>query len=141
MAAATGARSSPTSRSLSSARLTAASSSGMVVGPASLATGASVALSAGAGFNMKLLIDAVNRCHELIGGSSSSAASGSGRAMREATSVDHLPKMPTLGPVGIATRRNRAVTDPAHPGRPPAQVDAMRSCPSGRSTGPAFPGT
>ena len=37
MAAATGASSSPISRSLSSARLIAASSSGMVVGPASLA--------------------------------------------------------------------------------------------------------
>ena len=125
MAAATGASSSPTSRSLSSARLTAASSSGMVVGPASLAARAWRRSSAGAGFSMKLLTDAVNRCHELIE-AFVVAASGSRRAMREATSLDQWPEMRPTGArtrPGLASRRLRGTSS--------------RSRPAARSTGSA----
>ncbi len=84
MAAATGAASRPMIRSLSSARLMAASSSGMVVGCGAFGRSSPVRDSAStAGFSIMLLSDEVNRCHTLNSGRSS--PSESLRGMGQAT--------------------------------------------------------
>ena len=127
MAAATGAASSPISRSLSSARLMAASISGMVVGPSSLGDSSVAALSAGG----RLQHEVADRRGEPLpprssAGVSSSAASGSRRAMREATALDHrLGTVPASATPARHCRRSGVTparrsldrSRPADPGR------------------------
>ncbi len=128
MAAATGATSRPMTRSLSLARLMAASSSGTDVGSAVVGGSLPVAFSAAtAGLRAKLLTAPVNRRHGLASGRSSPAASGvtAGHAAGYRGSVSTFPSGAATAGVGRRRTEEERQRD-HHEGQQEARDDERR---------------